>query len=183
MSETADRIYCANHPTVETSLRCNRCEKPICARCAVLTPTGYRCKECIGSQQKTFETARWQDFLLGFAAAAILSFIGSLIVAFLPLAILTILLAPLIGTIIGEVVRRVTQKRRSQKLFIGVILSIILGASPLILIQLASFGLFALAGGGAGLVSSLLPLVWQGIYLFLAVSSAYYRISGIVLRL
>ena len=35
--------YCANHPGVETSLRCNKCGKPICAKCAVRTPTGYRC--------------------------------------------------------------------------------------------------------------------------------------------
>ena len=35
--------YCANHPTVETTLRCNKCGKPICAKCAIRTPTGYRC--------------------------------------------------------------------------------------------------------------------------------------------
>ncbi len=46
--------YCANHPGVETSLRCNKCGKPICAKCAVRTPTGYRCKECVRGQLKDF---------------------------------------------------------------------------------------------------------------------------------
>ena len=55
MTEALPKMYCANHPTVETTLRCNRCEKPICAKCAVLTPTGYRCKECIKEQQKIFD--------------------------------------------------------------------------------------------------------------------------------
>ena len=36
-------IFCVNHPRVETGLRCNRCDNPICVRCAKLTPVGYRC--------------------------------------------------------------------------------------------------------------------------------------------
>ncbi|HLF80868.1 MAG TPA: B-box zinc finger protein, partial [Anaerolineales bacterium] len=50
-------LTCANHPTRETSLRCKRCDKPICASCAVLTPVGYRCRECVRGQQATFDTA------------------------------------------------------------------------------------------------------------------------------
>jgi len=38
--------YCANHPNVQTNLRCSRCGKPICARCRVATPVGYRCYDC-----------------------------------------------------------------------------------------------------------------------------------------
>ena len=41
-----DVMFCANHPTVPTSLRCSRCGKPICARCRVMTPVGYRCYDC-----------------------------------------------------------------------------------------------------------------------------------------
>ena len=58
-------IYCANHPAVETTLRCNRCGKPICAECAVRTPTGYRCKECVRGQQKIFDTAAAGGFRAG----------------------------------------------------------------------------------------------------------------------
>src|SRR5215212_8141275 len=39
-------LYCANHPNVQTNLRCSRCGKPICARCRVATPVGYRCYDC-----------------------------------------------------------------------------------------------------------------------------------------
>jgi hypothetical protein len=182
MSEATQTFYCENHPNTETSLRCNRCEKLICSKCAVLTPTGYRCKECIGSQQKRFETAVWHDFVLGFFLAALLSLIGSLIIVFLPLAILTIFLSPLMGTVIGEVVRRVSEKRRSKKLFIGVVIAIIVGALPVVLFQLITLGFFTYVGGMSGIAPGLLPLVWQGIYIFLASSSAYYRLSGISVR-
>src|SRR6266700_3112765 len=61
-----DTLYCANHPTVATSLRCNKCNKPICHKCAVLTPVGYRCRECVRGQQQVFETVVWYAF--GLAA-------------------------------------------------------------------------------------------------------------------
>ncbi|MEO5952297.1 MAG: B-box zinc finger protein, partial [Chloroflexia bacterium] len=39
-------VYCANHPGVPTYLRCGKCEKPICAKCRVSTPAGFRCYQC-----------------------------------------------------------------------------------------------------------------------------------------
>ena len=182
MSLETQTIYCANHPTVATSLRCNRCEKPICIKCAVLTPTGYRCKQCVSGQQKAFETALWQDYVLGLSLAALLSFIGSIIILILPLALLTFLVAPLIGTVIGEVVRRVTNKRRSKRLFWGVVGAMVAGGLPVLLIQLVGIGLFSYTAGVRGFASGAIPLIWQGVYLFLAVSSAYYRLSGFTIR-
>jgi len=41
-------VRCAYHPDVETLLRCSRCGKPICPRCAVRTPVGMRCPTCSG---------------------------------------------------------------------------------------------------------------------------------------
>ena len=38
---------CYRHPEVETGLRCNRCNKLICAQCAQRTPVGFRCPDCI----------------------------------------------------------------------------------------------------------------------------------------
>ena len=84
-------LTCANHPGRETMLRCNRCEKPICTSCAVHTPTGYRCKECVNAQKKKFDTAEWYDYISGLAAtsaislgASLLVVLGSFIAAFIP---------------------------------------------------------------------------------------------------
>jgi hypothetical protein len=43
-------LYCANHPDTETYLRCGKCEKPICAKCRVSTPVGFRCYDCANLQ-------------------------------------------------------------------------------------------------------------------------------------
>src|SRR3990172_8784093 len=103
MSSQPPTLYCANHPDVETTLRCNRCEKPICAKCAVLTPTGYRCKDCVRNQQKGFETAQWYDYLLAFSVGIILSYIGSRLVSYL--GFFTLFVAPIAGVIISEALR------------------------------------------------------------------------------
>jgi uncharacterized protein YqgC (DUF456 family) len=182
MTQEPEILYCANHPSVATGLRCNRCEKPICSKCATLTPTGYRCKQCISGQLKVFETAKLQDYVLAFILAAILSLIGSIVIAFLPFALLTFLVAPVVGTIIGEAIRLATGKRRSRKLHLGVVGAMIVGAIPLVLIELISLGFFSYQGGVSGFASGLLPLVWQGVYLFLSISSAYYRLAGITIR-
>lgn len=172
MTETTP-LYCANHPGVQTTLRCNKCGKPICAKCAVLTPTGYRCKECVRGQQKIFITARWYDYLFGIATAGILGFLGSLLVGLVSgIAgifgwILIIIGAPTVGAVIAEALRLVTRKHRSHGLFITIAVAMVLGALPVILINLFQAGIFS--------------LVFQGIFLVLATPVVYTRLSGIQL--
>jgi hypothetical protein len=42
------QVPCTYHPDVMTGLRCSRCGKPICPKCAVRTPVGLRCPDCAG---------------------------------------------------------------------------------------------------------------------------------------
>lgn len=42
----ADEPKCTYHPSVRTRLRCSKCGTPICPRCAVETPVGFRCPDC-----------------------------------------------------------------------------------------------------------------------------------------
>ena len=173
MIEPPPPMYCANHPTVETSLRCNKCGKPICAKCAIRTPTGYRCKECVRGQLKIFDTAVWYDYLLGFLIAGILGFLASLLASLISRVgfigwFLIIIGAPTAGIIIAEGVRLVIRKHRSRALFITIASAVIVGALPVILSQLITLNLFS--------------LIFQGIYLFIATPVVYTRLSGIQLN-
>ena len=67
--------YCYKHPNRESNLRCNRCDTYICTSCAVLTPTGYRCKDCIREQKKVYDTALIQDYVLAVVIAGVLAYI------------------------------------------------------------------------------------------------------------
>jgi hypothetical protein len=179
MTDTDLIVYCANHPQIETSLRCNRCEKPICARCAKKTPTGYKCDDCVRGIQKAFVTTEWYDYPVAFILAGTLSFIGGLIATSI-IAFFTIFLAPVAGTIIAEVVRSAVQRRRSLRLYKIAALGTILGPMPLILFSVVEFapGLFA----GSISLWTFLPLFWRILYIFLATSTMYYRLSGIQVR-
>lgn len=170
-TETPPILYCANHPTVETSLRCNKCGKPICAKCAVQTPTGYRCKECVRSQQKKFETAKWWDYVLVFITITLLSYLGSWLVTFI--GFFTILLAPIAGALFAEIVRRITQRRRSKKLFQLAAFSAFFGSLPPLIIII--LGILSGFGG----FTELFPLLWSGLYTFTVTTTTYYRLGGI----
>ena len=163
MIDESPKMYCANHPNVETTLRCNRCEKPICTKCAVLTPTGYRCKECVRGQQKVFETARTIDYPIIFIIVAVLAYLGSLI-AF-RLGFFIILLAPIAGGLIAEIARLITRRRRSKRLFILAAIAAVVGCLPLGLQFVFHFSLFG--------------LIWHLAYAVLMTSALYTRLAGI----
>jgi hypothetical protein len=172
MSDSPAVLYCANHPQTETSLRCNRCEKPICPKCAVSTPTGYRCRECVRGQQKTFETTLWYDLPLAFIIAASISFFGAMLIP--RLGFFTFFLTPVAGVAIAEAVRTLVKKRRSRRLFVTTAAGAALGSLPFLLPPL--FGLFL------GDFGSLWTIVVQGFFTVAAASTAYYRLSGITVR-
>ena len=168
---TDETLYCYIHPNRPTTLRCNRCERPICAEDAVLTPTGYRCKNCIREQQKKFDTAEWYDYIIAFFVAAIGSGIAGILVYILSgffFGIANLFIAPGAGAVIGNVVLRFIKNRRSRALFITSAVGIVVGVLPAILIILLSFG-----------IGNPIPLIWEVVYLFMAVPAAYTQISGI----
>lgn len=177
MTDVVDEtLYCANHPGRETTLRCNRCEKPICSTCAVRTPTGYRCPECVRSQQKKFDTAEWYDYPIAVLVGGVLAYIGSLLA--IRLGFFTLLLAPGMGILIAGIIRRLVRRRRSRRLFIITTIAVVLGSLP----NLLQILLFALLGGfSGGGTLGIFSLLWQGYYTVVVASSVYARISGIQL--
>lgn len=173
MTETSvETLYCYVHPNRETTLRCATCERPICVSCAVRTPTGYRCKECVKGQQKIFNTAEWYDYIVGFVLAAVLSGGASFLVTLIGGIgffgwFLIAAGAPTAGALIAEAVRYAIRRRRARNLFITVAVGVVLGALPVLLFQLIFFDLFG--------------VIFQGIYLFIAVPVVYTRLSSIQL--
>jgi hypothetical protein len=180
MSEEPPALYtCANHPNRETSLRCNRCEKPICPQCAVLTPTGYRCKECVKGQQQIFNTAEWIDYPIAFIVAAVLSGIGSIFIGYV--GFFVILLAPVVGVVIAEAVRLATRRHRSRSLYMTALVGTILGGCGQILFTVYINAVGLLVGGVSAMFGSTIIIAYYVIYLVLVGSSMYYRLSGIQL--
>ncbi len=179
----SDTLYCYIHPNRPTTLRCNRCDRPICTECAIRTPTGYRCPECVKQQQKKFDTAEWYDYIVAFAVAAVGSGIATVLIALVSnfgiwAAILILFIAPGAGGVIGNLVLRFIKNRRSRRLFLTAAIGMVAGALPALLILTLPALLGLLAGGFRGF-GGILPAMLEVVYLFLAVPAAYTQISGI----
>jgi len=108
--------YCEVHPDRDTELRCNRCDRYMCIDCAVRTPVGYTCKECVrGHEDKFFEGTN-----ADYAIVATVAVIGGALGAFLMglfggFFLIGIIVAPVIGAGIGQVALALTGRRRGRQ--------------------------------------------------------------------
>jgi hypothetical protein len=174
-----EALRCVNHPDVETYLRCNKCGQPICPKCAVQTPVGYRCRSCISAQQKVF----FADFRpIYYVVAALVALPLSLVAGVLiPMTgWFTIFLGPVVGTGIAEVSRWAIRRRRGKYVWLIVCGSIVVGG---LLPVLGVVGLASLLWiiGGMGDVSNLalgglFGLLWPIVYVVTATGAAYWRL-------
>ncbi len=163
-----------NDPVQMPGLTCNRCGKPITPETAILTPTGYRCRDCIRAQQKVFDTTKPLDIVIGFLIAGVFSYVGGLVVS--RLGFFTLLVAPGVGTLISNAVRVAVKRRRSKLLNSAILAGALIGGIPLLLPGIVSF--FVSAGGPLS-VGNLLPLIWRGVYVALVASTAFAQTKGI----
>lgn len=111
---TDDVLFCARHPSVETGLRCGRCETPICPKCAVFTDVGARCPDCAPRRKlpqfelgavflaRAIATAPVVGVALGMLWGAVLPNVGG----FLALAI-----GAGVGYVVGESVSIATNRK------------------------------------------------------------------------
>ncbi len=56
--EQTDETFCYGHPGTPTRLRCTRCDKPICGRCAVPASVGQHCVWCVAEDRKNAPKVR-----------------------------------------------------------------------------------------------------------------------------
>jgi hypothetical protein len=151
-------IFCANHPRVETSLRCNKCGKPICSKCAKLTPVGYRCPECIREREDVFFNATPADYIIAAVTGLILGGIFSFIVPWI--GFFALFVAPLAGGVTGKIALKLIGRRRGRWLPMVVTFIFVIAALPAIVIYLSSGAYFGI-----------------GFYLLIAPGALYYALK------
>lgn len=172
---TEAQVFCANHPSTATQLRCNRCGKAICSKCAVRTPVGYRCRQCVREQQQIFETASAIDYPIAFFVSAVIALFAVWLLTFL--GFWGLFVSPAVGVGVAEVVRRAVRGHRARYLPTAAAAGAALGALPFILSGVLELVLGL--GGGQGIGWAAFGLLWPAVYGFLIVSSLYWRMRGI----
>ncbi|MCA9969363.1 MAG: hypothetical protein KC425_04060 [Anaerolineales bacterium] len=164
---------CYRHPNRETALRCYTCGKPICSQCAVKTPVGYRCPDCIREAEEAFFNAKAVDYLI----APLVSLPISLLAGFLLLQLgggfffilIIFFVAGLVGGFIGRTAKAAVGRRRGRYLPHVVAVTVVLGG--LLPALPALLGLFM------GSMGAVVGLLVPGIYTFIASSAAFYQMK------
>lgn len=178
-------VYCVNHPKTETLLRCNKCGNPVCIKCVVRTPVGYRCKTCLNIQHAGYYTATSLDYVIVLVVGIIASMIGGAIALFLGgWWFISFFYAPAAGGVIAEVIRWAIRKRRGRytgllaaaTVIIGALLAA--GAMPLLTLVFAALGNPRLLSFAASGFLGMLFNIGLWIYLALATGTVYARLRS-----
>ncbi len=115
MSAVPETTYCAQHPQRETNLRCNRCDRLMCPACAVPTPVGYRCRECVRAHEDRFFSGTRLDYLVVFVVTALGAALAALLIGLVGgFLLLVILLAVPAGGAIATLALRLSGRRRGR---------------------------------------------------------------------
>jgi hypothetical protein len=159
--------YCPQHPAVATQMRCNKCGRLLCLKCAVQTPVGYRCKECVYQQQNVYFNAKGHDNLIALGISFGLALVVTPLVALLSdlfyygafyLAFFT---GPLAGSLLAQLIRLVVARRRGRHLRYFVLAGLVAGATLALTFVSLALGIVFFFD---------LPLL---IFLFLALTTLY----------
>jgi len=149
-------MYCYRHSRIETSLRCGRCDRPICVQCVVYHPVGIRCTECAKSRKlPTFDVSPFY-YVKGLASAigvgiggVALLVLANIVLSLLGLMALYVHWGTLVGIayIMGKVVSWAVNRKRSNGLqwMVGVAVAMVyLLASSILGVPVTVFGLLVL---------------------------------------
>jgi hypothetical protein len=104
------RLYCYRHPDRETWVRCGRCDRPICPRCAMQGPVGFRCKTCGKPAYDPLTSLKPRQALIGGLVAVAAGTLGGLIG--LQLGFFIIIVGFFAGGLISDLVMRFTGFKR-----------------------------------------------------------------------
>ena len=164
---TETNTYCPQHPTVATQMRCNKCGKLICLKCAARTPVGYRCRGCVYQQQNVYFNAKGHEnvvvFLVSFGLTCLVTPVVALIADsfYFGAFYLAFLAGPSAGALLVQLVRLAVQRRRSRHMRYFLAGGMIAG------LLVAALGVFVVLDMGL-LVD--LPVL---LFAFLAVTTGY----------
>lgn len=110
----APALRCYRHPDRETWVRCGRCDQPICPRCAMQGPVGFRCRQCGRPAVDPLTSMRPSQLAIGLAIATSGGLVTGLISS--RIGIFGLLIAWFAGGIIADMVMRYVGFKRGPRM-------------------------------------------------------------------
>ena len=150
-----ETTYCPKHPGTATSLRCGKCDRPVCPQCMVHTPVGVRCQDCAQMRRlPTFEVSG-SYLARGIVASLAIGTGGGLVLVFLTylglfaLPFLFISAVAGLGYLIGEGTSIATNRKRGRPLQFAAAAGVLV-AYAITVVAIGGIGLYDLLGLAIG---------------------------------
>lgn len=163
-------LSCYRHPDRETWIRCGRCDRPICTRCAMQGPVGMRCRDCGKPAFDALTSLRPSQILLGSAIAAG----GAALVGYVAVQIgfFGILIGYFGGRMIVDVIERAIGFKRGRVMSamvgggvaLGSLVGLVLGLAPMLDLGAGFFAIEELVGLVGGQLLLTLGALLYGAY-------------------
>jgi hypothetical protein len=120
-------LRCYRHPDRETRVRCGRCDQPICSRCAMQGPVGFRCRQCGRPVRDPLTSMRPSQLAIGLAIAVA----GGLVVGIFSTRIgfFGLIIAWFAGGIIADAILRFVGIKRGPLMAATLVGGILAGAA------------------------------------------------------
>ncbi len=120
-------LRCYRHPDRETWVRCGRCDQPICSRCAMQGPVGFRCRQCGRPARDPLTSMRPSQLAIAAATAVA----GGLVVGLVTsrIGFFGLLIAWFGGGVIADAIMRFVGVKRGPIMAATLIGGIVAGAA------------------------------------------------------
>ena len=135
-------LHCYRHPDRETWVRCGRCDQPICSRCAMQGPVGFRCRQCGRPARDPLTSMRPAQLAIAAAVAVSGGLVTGLVTS--RIGFFGLLLAWFAGGLIADAIIRFVGYKRGPRMAATLFGGIVAGAAVALGIEVAvaasSFG-------------------------------------------
>jgi len=125
----SEQMFCYRHPTIETWLRCGRCDRPICTKCSIQGPVGSRCRECGRLTNDPLTSFTPRQLVLGLGVSIVAGLVAGFVGAYI--GYFSIIVGYFAGRLVADAVTRVIGYKRGPVmlgiLFSGIILGSVAG--------------------------------------------------------
>jgi hypothetical protein len=128
MADEVQPTYCAQHPQIETYLRCGQCLTPICPKCLVQTPVGARCRKCARLSRLPVYDVQPKFLLRGALAGLAAAVAGGAVLSAIGLrGFFLLILGGLLGIGVAAAMNRATNYKRGSSLGWTAVAAIVIG--------------------------------------------------------
>lgn len=154
MPAVATVVECPRNPGVETALRCQQCDSPICPRCLVQSPVGMKCRDCARVMRSPIYVVKGTKLARSVAVALVGGVVMGLIWSFVLLPFSFGFLSIFVGAGLGYAFTRMLEWASGRKrgpVMIGLaVTGIVIAWSMTLLFVPVRLGLYGLVAVGVG---------------------------------